>query len=555
MALKHADYTIAWICALSLEMAAAKVMLDEVHPSLPQQKSDHNSYTLGSISGHKVVVACLPSGVYGTTSSAIVLAHMLPTFPCLRFALMVGVGGGVPSKTADIRLGDVVVSMPNATSGGVIQYDYGKTLREGRFQRTGSLNKPPQFLLTVISQMRGNHMTGERPMAEILSNTLQKHQEIREQFSRPDRDWLFSSDYNHDSSDPDCSTCDRTQLVYREPRVTEEPHIHYGLIASGNQVIKHAKTRDFIAQEMGILCFEMEAAGLMDQLPCLVIRGICDYCDSHKHKNWQAYAALVAAAYARTLLMAVPAHENTGDAVTEQNCEQHHWMVPFQKNWRFAGREKEIAKLEGLIEQLNGASRVAISGLGGIGKTQITLELAYRIRERDSSCSIFWIPCTSYESVKQAYISIAQTVGIQEVKPAEAKERVRIYLSQESAGKWLLIFDSADDIDMWINDSQTTPALKKFLPQSKQGHILFTTRNRIDQSDQNSASVILLEQLAYLPLAITQATAYINENQICISTYIKLLKKQESHVIELLSEGFEDEGRLFCLSLYLIMRE
>ncbi|THC87242.1 hypothetical protein EYZ11_013312 [Aspergillus tanneri] len=122
------DYTVAWICALPLEMAAAKAMLDEVHPFLRQPKADHSVYTLGSINGHNVVVACLPSGVYGTTSAATVLAYMLLTFSSLRFGLMVGIGGGVPSPKADIRLGDVVVSMPTATSGGIIQYDYGKTL-------------------------------------------------------------------------------------------------------------------------------------------------------------------------------------------------------------------------------------------------------------------------------------------------------------------------------------------------------------------------------------------------------------------------------------------
>lgn len=105
MTFSHNDYTVAWICALPLEMAAAKIMLDEIHPSLRQSQSDHNVYTLGSISSHNVVVACLPAGVYGTTSAAIVLAHMLPTFPSLQFAFMVGIGGSVPSKKADIRLG------------------------------------------------------------------------------------------------------------------------------------------------------------------------------------------------------------------------------------------------------------------------------------------------------------------------------------------------------------------------------------------------------------------------------------------------------------------
>lgn len=250
---------------------------------------DHNVYTLGSVSGHHVVIACLPSGVYGTTSAAIVLDQMLPTFPSLRFGLMVGIGGGVPSRKTDIRLGDVVVSVPTSAStfGGVIQYDYGKTLYDGSFQQTGSLNKPPRYLLTAISQMRSDDLVKDTLIEKTITDILQKHEKVRDQFSRPENDWLFKPSYNHyGSEDTNCSACDQRQLDVREPRDFKKPFIHHGLIASGNQVMKDPKRRDALAQEMDILCFEMEAAGLMDQLPCLVIRGICDYCDSHKSKQW-----------------------------------------------------------------------------------------------------------------------------------------------------------------------------------------------------------------------------------------------------------------------------
>ncbi|GIJ83065.1 hypothetical protein Asppvi_001582 [Aspergillus pseudoviridinutans] len=319
MSFRHDDYTVAWICALPLEMAAAKAMLNKVHSPLPQPKTDHNAYTLGNVAGHNVVVACLPSGVYGTTSAATVLAHMLSTFPTLRFALMVGIGGGVPSKKADIRLGDVVVSMPTAASGGVIQYDYGKTLRHGHLQLTGSLNKPPQYLLTAVSQIRSEYMVSDSHFKKGISEMLQK-----QQISRPDQDWLFNPDYHHESKFTNCSECDQSQLVIRPTRKTNEPVIHYGLIASGNQVMKDAKTRDSMAEELDILCFEMEAAGLMDQLPCLVIRGICDYCDSHKNKEWQEYSALTAAAYTAALLAVVPSTKINAqpDQKTEFTAEE-----------------------------------------------------------------------------------------------------------------------------------------------------------------------------------------------------------------------------------------
>lgn len=305
MASTHDDYTIAWICALPLETTAAKAMLDETHPALPQPKSDHNVYTLGSVGSHNVVVACLPAGVYGTISAATVVSHLVSTFPNIRFGLMVGVGGGVPSQLADIRLGDVVVSKPTAVSSSVIQYDYGKTLRYGQFQRTGSLNKPPPMLLKAVAQLESDRKSGEGRLNTGILGALQ-NDELKEEFSRPTADWLFKSTYDHKNGASNCSTCDKSKLVHRPSRATEEPYIHYGLIASGDQVIKDARARDTIAQELDILCFEMEAAGLMDELPSIVIRGISDYCDTHKHKSWQGYAALSAAAYAKLLLSVVP---------------------------------------------------------------------------------------------------------------------------------------------------------------------------------------------------------------------------------------------------------
>ncbi|KAJ5504600.1 Tetratricopeptide-like helical [Penicillium fimorum] len=571
MAFSHDDYTVAWICALPLEMTAAKMMLDKLHHQLSQPKSDHNAYTLGSISGHNVVVACLPSGVYGTTSAAVVLAHMLLTFPSLRFGLMVGIGGGVPSKEADIRLGDVVISMPTASSGGVIQYDYGKTLRDGCFERTGSLNKPPQYLLTAISQMRSKIMGGNTLIEEIASEILQKHEKLQEQFSRPDEDWLFQARYDHEGKNADCSKCEPDQLVTRTIREGKEPVVHYGLIASGNQVMKSATTRDDVARKLNILCFEMEAAGLMDQLPCLVIRGVCDYCDSHKHKRWQGYAALTAATYTRALLGVVPLFgSQSSDAK-----EPRHWMVPFARNTRFVGRQQEIHYIENFIICATGPTKVAIHGLGGIGKTQIALELAYRTREKVPERSIFWIPCTSYESVQQAYVNIASALGISDIEPAKMKEQVKSHLSQDRAGKWLLIFDNADNMEMWTKGSATAPPLKNFLPRSGNGHILFTSRNRklavkvaspnvlsIPDVDQITAMKILeksliqegllhdsytttalLEQLGFLPLAISQASAYMNENKIVLSDYLSLLKERETNAAELLSEEFEDDGR------------
>ena len=295
-------------------MAAAKAMLDEVHADLPKSLHDHNTYTLGQIGVHNVVIACLPSGVYGTTSAVRVATLMLLSFQSIRLGLMVGIGGGAPSPRADIRLGDIVVSRPDESFGGVVQYDYGKTIQEGRFRRIGTLNKPPHVLLTATSRLQADHISRPSRIPEYLSELAVNYPSMVPKFTycgqRPDQ--LFDAHYEHLNSEDICEHCDSSRIVTRPTRPQNHPVIHYGLIASGNQVMKHGKTRDRLARELGILCFEMEAAGLMDLFPCLVIRGICDYADSHKNKQWQEYAAATAAAYAKELLYII-----SGDQVDE----------------------------------------------------------------------------------------------------------------------------------------------------------------------------------------------------------------------------------------------
>src|SRR5467141_4895335 len=184
--MSHEDYTIAWICALPLEVAAAKAMLHKIHPQLSQPAGDDNAYTLGKISGHNIVVACLPSGVYGIASAATVAAHMRITFPSIRFGLMVGVGGGVPSTNNDIRLGDVVVSKPTGVLGGVVQYDYGKTVASGVFQQTGMMNQPPKVLLNAIAQLHADEILGNnQSIVEVISNVLNTNVRTKSLFSRP----------------------------------------------------------------------------------------------------------------------------------------------------------------------------------------------------------------------------------------------------------------------------------------------------------------------------------------------------------------------------------
>lgn len=312
--LSRADYTVGWVSALPIELTAAQEMLDEEHEDLPQDGDDANIYTLGRIGEHNVVLACLPAGQTGTNSAAAVAMQMKSSFRSIRFGLMVGIGGGVPSAEADVRLGDVVVSQPEKGHGGVIQYDFGKTT-PGKIERTGFLNAPPRILLGAVTKVRANYDRGKSKIHAHASDLSRLPKFARE---KAGVDVLFEADYDHEDGQG-CKSCDVTKRVTREERESESFTVHYGTIASGNQVMRDGRTRSAISSEFGgVLCFEMEAAGLMNSFPCLVVRGICDYADSHKNKRWQPYAAGTAAAYAKELLLVIPA----ADVAKTQTAEQ-----------------------------------------------------------------------------------------------------------------------------------------------------------------------------------------------------------------------------------------
>ncbi|KAH7186845.1 hypothetical protein DER44DRAFT_801796 [Fusarium oxysporum] len=332
------DYTVGWICALTTEFVAAQAFLDEEHEG-PREvaQNDNNNYALGRIGSHNIVIAVLPDREYGTAVAAAVARDMLHSFPNIRIGLLVGVGGGVPSPNHDIRLGDIVVSSRDGGKGGVFQYDFGKTIQNQSFQETGFLDQPPMVLRTAVSALKGRYELRGHQLNDGVDMALKKIKK-QKKYSRPptSSDRLYRSDITHPSnSSGGCGVVcgdDPSYLLARVQRDEEDdnPAIHYGLIASGNQLMKDALIRDKLAAERGVLCFEMEAAGLMSHFPCLVIRGICDYSDSHKNKEWQGYAAMVAAAYAKDLLFRmvpnrVEAEKKLGDILSglQETAEEH----------------------------------------------------------------------------------------------------------------------------------------------------------------------------------------------------------------------------------------
>src|SRR5277367_1597734 len=163
------DYTVGWICAISTEYVAAQAFLDETHDRAEYVSPNDNSvYTLGSVSKHKVVIGVLPDGEYGISSAASVARDMLHSFPNVRIGLMVGIGGGAPSRKHDIRLGDIVVSAPRDQEGGVFQYDFGKTIQNQSFQQTRFLNQPPVVLRTAVSGLKVQYESDGHLLEEAI---------------------------------------------------------------------------------------------------------------------------------------------------------------------------------------------------------------------------------------------------------------------------------------------------------------------------------------------------------------------------------------------------
>lgn len=318
------SYTVGWICAVEPEAVAAGSLLDDEHePPQRRDPQDTNVYKLGSVAGHNVVIASLPLGEYGTNSAAVVAANLLRSFPNIRIGLSVGIGGGAPSHRHDIRLGDVVVGVPGDGKGGVIQYDMGKRRQGQTFEQTGCLNASPVLLRTAVAALRATYARKGHTLAQDIADALNRWPRMRMTYSRPGvRDILYRSQCVREEED--CGGLSRDEgsanIVERQLRDGEEdPTIHYGLIASANTLMKDAEARDQISEKHNILCFETIAAGLMNHFPCLVVRGICDYADSHENKVWQGYAAMTAAAYAKDLLRQISAI----DVEREHRVEKH----------------------------------------------------------------------------------------------------------------------------------------------------------------------------------------------------------------------------------------
>ncbi|KAL6814635.1 nucleoside phosphorylase domain-containing protein [Trichoderma camerunense] len=368
------QFHIAIICALPLEANAVNLLFDEFWDDdgdpFGRANGDTNSYSTGRIGKHNVVLAILPG--MGTNNAAAATASLRSSYSNLKLALLVGICGGVPRiEGDDVFLGDVVVSKA------IVQYDFGRQY-PGSFEikntiedSLGRANKDIRGLLAVFEteRMREWLMTKSAGYLKQMQDAARRKRR-RAKYQNPGviQNKLFSPDYIHRHRLKPCDTCnaknnageicndknnagevcndknhageicesaskescadvgcDDSELVKREEFFVDDGgfNIFIGRIGSGNAVMKSGKDRDRIAKQHDLIAFEMEGAGAWDEVPCLVVKGVCDYADSHKNKQWQDFAAATGACVMKAILdRYVVAEGGQGSALPQTNGQK-----------------------------------------------------------------------------------------------------------------------------------------------------------------------------------------------------------------------------------------
>ncbi|KAK5449977.1 hypothetical protein LTS15_008550 [Exophiala xenobiotica] len=616
------DFEIAIICALQIEADAVHAVFDGLWENKGKHYrkalGDDNAYTTGWIGDYNVVLAYMPG--MGKVNASGVAASLRLSFTGIKLALIVGICGGVPSAGADgnggeIYLGDVIFSTA------LIQYDFGRQYpKELQTKDTtkDSLGRPNLKIRGVFTKLETTHYREQ--LQKSVAASLKKVQEKipGSKYPGSQADILFEPSYlhkHHNSSTGITATCDQCsagpgdicedaikmtceKLGCDEMRIVDRHKatdvkasseqqavsVHFGVMGSGDSVMKSGQRRDRLAKDFGIIAFEMEGAGVWDHFSSIVVKGVCDYADSHKNKKWQMYAAATAAAGMKAFLKQWALEAND----QEEPPPRAVWHVPFSQPGKFIGRKKQMALLEEKLFQPHGRppSRVALFGLGGMGKSRTAVELAYSTKNQRPTYSVFWVQATDHLTFEKDILEIGKKLnvpGIEDEK-ADVKSLVKQYLSQESAGNWLMILDNADDESIWgvpakrgENGSGNGPSLEESLPASATGRIVVTTRSRqvalymagnavielLEMSEEEAVETFrgllyepespmdaertstLVQRLTCLPLAIVQAAAFISMTDSSTRRYLELLDDTEDEVIALLSKDFSNDEQRY----------
>ncbi|KAL8366316.1 hypothetical protein RB595_004877 [Gaeumannomyces hyphopodioides] len=328
----RSGFHLAIICALRIESDAVRLLFDDIYEKkYGRETGDTNTYTTGRIGNHAVVLLLLPG--IGMEASAAGARSLQSSYTNIKLALIVGVCGGLPQiRGRDAFLGDVIISKS------ILNHDFGRRYPDKFVVRStedtlGQTNNDIRGLLELLEGKDELGRLQKKARANLV--TLQAaataaDKEWGTSYSPPTdaTDRMFRADYEHSHHREDCDDCDadpprfcerasrlscddvgcKTRLCtprknrQQERPVELVPQVFMGRVASGNAVMKSGKHRDAVAKEHDVIAFEMEGAGAWKEVPCIVVKGICDYADSHKNKEWQNFAAATAASVAAAIL-------------------------------------------------------------------------------------------------------------------------------------------------------------------------------------------------------------------------------------------------------------
>ena len=526
---ERGDFEIAIICALQLEADAVEALFDrfwgdhgEMYGKAP---GDPNAYTTGVIGLHNVVLAHMPG--IGKGSAAGVASSFRYSFRGIKLALVVGICGGVPYGTdgEEILLGDVIVSS------GLIEYDFGRKFPDQFVRKDTLQDSPGRPNLEIRSLL--NKLKGNRSRMRLRDNTSQyllKLQQIlgveKAQYPGVDADKLFEPTYRHKHYDfPACTLC--TKCEKREDEVCEtalvsscselkcnedklvprsrlskaaetapaqKPMIHYGLIASGDIVMKSGEDRDAIATREEVIAFEMEGAGVWDNLPCVVIKGVCDYADSHKNKGWQNYAAAAAAACMKAFLKEwVPAGCSAILNPFEMHDKIRQWLSPPDPSSNFHGAIKQRQANTGLwLLESNQFARwktindsvLWLYGKPGCGKTLLSSTIIENITKH----------CQNNTAQAVAYFYFAFT----DTEKQKTENMMRSIITQLSL-QCRIPLKAIEDLFSACGNGQRPPSpdtLIKFLQQFINGFDdTFIILDALDECEDRGELLLCLEEI------------------------------------------------------------
>ncbi|EAW14591.1 Pfs and NB-ARC domain protein [Aspergillus clavatus NRRL 1] len=487
------EYAIT--CSLPLEMDAVEALLDECYDRFgtlyDKCPGDTNIYTCGRIGPHNVVL-CLTADI-GKAGAAATVPTLLLSYPNVRLVFVVGVCGGVPFPSVGGRgifLGDVLIS------DSIIEYDVG-VLYTSSFQRQtdikSTLGRPNRGIRSLLSNLGSDKGRKEfKEQTEGYVTTLQSLQKDR--WERPDvaSDVLFESSYQHRhrqgvhldeciclkyaseaavckvAMNASCLNlgCEEEHIRRRRPETEgSEWAVHIGTFACAETVMKSGIHRDDLAEKEGVIGFEMEGAGVWDLSPCLIIKSVCDYADSHKSQAWQKYAAAAAASGAKAIL--------------------EHWLPTTKPVPQTAssGQVDELKKMKQNFQHLVKERKdVVLWGHQGSGKPQLTIH--YTTIPRKSYDSIIWIDSSLRHSILESFARVCSNLkGHLE----RGQSVIKSVLENDTNHSWILVFDNVESRDKAPESDSINP--RPYFPNSYHDYILLTSTSSDVPHRLNFASI------------------------------------------------------------------